>query len=411
MARAIGASLLFFLAAEPTIRQTSPQTILWAAPSILIAALVIAWAAESAQFFIAQGFALAILALLQTLPEFAVEAVLAWRQQVHYLLANLTGALRLLTGLGWPMIYFAAAVVHRKRTGTPMRRVVLTGEHSVQVVGLLPALIYAGFICWKRSLHVADAVVLAGIYIAYLLLLSRMPPQDEEAIDELERIPRAIVLAPRARRIALISLLFVIGGALIYLSAEPFLGSLFALSLRLGVPSFVFIQWVAPFLSEFPEGLSTFYWARTVDRAPMALMNLASSNINQWTLLIAMLPVVLSISLGAVASIPLDAQQELELLMTIGQQLIGLLFLMNMELAWWEAAVLFLLWFVQFCFSAVPSGTPFLGQVASHVHVWVTVAYFVWVAWELVRLVLGRRKPAAFTEFAKMWRTHVTERA
>jgi cation:H+ antiporter len=143
----------------------------------------------------------------------------------------------------------------------------------------------------------------------------------------------------------------------------------------------------------------------------MALMNLASSNINQWTLLMAMLPVVLSISLGAVASIPLDPQQELELLMTIGQQLLGLLFLMNMELVWWEAAVLFLLWFVQFCFSAVPSSTPFLGQVASHGHVWVTVAYFIWAAWELVRLVLGHRKPAAFTEFAKLWRVHVTERA
>src|SRR5229473_4570694 len=116
----------FFFAAVEAIPETSPATILWAAPAILIAAMVIAWAAESAQFFIAQGFALAILALLQTLPEFAVEAVLAWRQQVHYLLANLTGALRLLTGLGWPMIYFAAAVVHRRRTGTPMRRIVLT---------------------------------------------------------------------------------------------------------------------------------------------------------------------------------------------------------------------------------------------------------------------------------------------
>src|SRR6202166_92791 len=128
------------IAAVTPIHLLPPSAVLWTAPSILIAALVIAWAAESAQFFIAQGFALAILALLQTLPEFAVEAVLAWRQQVHYLLANLTGALRLLTGLGWPMIYFAAAVVHRRRTGTPMRRVVLTGEHSVQVVGLLPAL-------------------------------------------------------------------------------------------------------------------------------------------------------------------------------------------------------------------------------------------------------------------------------
>src|SRR5262249_55162701 len=95
---------LLLLAALP-IQEVGPWSVLWTAPSILLAAMLIAWAAESAQFFIAQGFALAILAWLQTLPEFAVEAVLAWKQQTQLLLANLTGALRLLTGLGWPMIY------------------------------------------------------------------------------------------------------------------------------------------------------------------------------------------------------------------------------------------------------------------------------------------------------------------
>src|SRR6516225_8547135 len=113
MAKAGWIAVLFLFAAAPAIPDASPQTILWAAPSILMAAMVIAWAAESAQFFIAQGFALAILAWMQTLPEFAVEAVLAWRQQLPLLTANLTGALRLLTGLGWPMIYVTAALTAR----------------------------------------------------------------------------------------------------------------------------------------------------------------------------------------------------------------------------------------------------------------------------------------------------------
>ena len=82
----------------------------------MAASLLITWGAEAAQFFVAQGFALAMLAWMQTLPEFAVEAVLAWKQQTGLLLANLTGALRLLTGLAWPMIYLTAAVVHRRRT-------------------------------------------------------------------------------------------------------------------------------------------------------------------------------------------------------------------------------------------------------------------------------------------------------
>src|SRR5712671_2553891 len=245
----------FFFAAVEAIPETSPATILWAAPAILIAALVIAWATESAQFFIAQGFALAILALMQTLPEFAMEAVFAWHRQIPFLFANLTGALRLLTGLGWPMIYCAAALVYRKRHKKPLGRIVMEGQHSVQVVGLLLPLIYVSFILWKASLNVFDAVVLTAIYGAYLAVLIKMPVEEAEGIANLERIPRAIVLSPRGRRIALIIGLFVLGGVLIKVSAQPFLGSLFAISTSNGIPTFVFVQWVAPFVSEFPEGL------------------------------------------------------------------------------------------------------------------------------------------------------------
>jgi cation:H+ antiporter len=410
MLKAIPLAALFLLAAAPALPEASPFTILWAAPSILIAAMVIAWAAESAQFFIAQGFALAILAWMQTLPEVAVEADLAWRRQLPSLFANLTGALRLLTGLGWPIIYAAAAVVKRRRGEAPLGRIQLTGEHSIQVVGLLLPILYAGFVVAKGSLGLVDSVVLAAIYAAYLAVLRKVPPQDQEGIDDLERIPRYIVTSPRGRRIALIAGLFMLGGVLISVCTDPFVGSLFSISLRLGIPSFVFIQWVAPFVSEFPEGLSTFYWARTVDRAPMALMNMVSSNINQWTLLVAMLPAVLSVSVGHIAPLPLDGQQKLEVLMTIGQQLVGMLFLTNMELAWWEAGTLFLLWLVQFGFSAIKPDLPFWGPAGEHVRFWITILYFVWAAWELVRMAVGRRRPLAFQEFAKTWRAHISPR-
>src|SRR5207253_4566707 len=125
------------IVAVTPIHLLPPSAVLWTAPSILLAALLIAWAAESAQFFVAQGFALAILAWLQTLPEFAIEAVLAWKQEVPLILASLTGALRLLTGLGWPMIYFTAAMFHRARTREKLQRITLEPMHSVEVVGLL----------------------------------------------------------------------------------------------------------------------------------------------------------------------------------------------------------------------------------------------------------------------------------
>jgi cation:H+ antiporter len=289
----------FLLLAATHIREVPASTALWAAPAILLAAMMIAWAAESAQFFVAQGFALAILAWLQTLPEFAVEFVLAWKQQVPLLLANLTGALRLLTGLAWPMIYAVAALSYRARHKKALREIRLEDGHCIEVVGLLVPLVYISFVWAKASLNLFDAAVLILIYVAYLLVLRRMPPEQAEGIEELELIPRTIVKSAPWKRNLLILALCTGGGALIYFAAEPFLGSLLAISAALGVSSFVFVQWVAPFVSEFPEKVSAFYWARTVDRASMALMNMVSSNINQWTLLAAMLPIVYSISRGA----------------------------------------------------------------------------------------------------------------
>jgi cation:H+ antiporter len=373
--------------------EAHPSTLFWAGPAILISAIAIAWAAESAQFFIAQGFALAILAWLQTLPEFAVEAVLAWHQQVQFLLANLTGALRLLTGFGWPMIYFTAAMFQRRRGGLPMKVIHLEEHHAVEVLGLAAPLLYIPVIAWKGSLTVYDGAFLILLYIIYLVILSRMPPEDPETIEDLETIPRKIVTAPRTLRIALIGGLFLFGGVLIYVSAEPFLASLLALSVTLGIPAFVFIQWVAPVVSEFPEMASTFYWARSVERAPMALMNMVSSNINQWTLLTATLPIVLSISAGTATPILFDEEQRVELLLTLGQAVVGMIFLMSMRLTWYEATIMFVFFWIPFVRASW--ATP------------VTVLYFVWAAAEVGRMFLGHRKLLAPAHFARIWKEHI----
>ena len=134
---------------------------------------------------------------------------------------------------------------------------------------------------------------------------------------------------------------------------------------------------------------STFYWARTVVRAPMALMNMVSSNINQWTLLVAMLPIVFSMGAGHVTSIAFDNQQRFEMLMTLGQALVGMMFLINMELAWWEAAALFALFVA--------------GLIGGPVAKGVTLVYFAWAGAELYRMIQGRREPTAMIQFAKIW--------
>ena len=394
-----GVALALLLAVEP-IRLASPLAAFWTTPCILLASILIAWGAESAQFFVAQGFALAILAWLQTLPEFAVEAVLAWHQERELLLANLTGALRLLVGLAWPMIYATAAFYHRKRTGTPLRQIVLHPHHSVEVVGLILPLFYALFIWWKGSLGIYDSIVLIAIYSAYLFLLTKLPPQEQENIDDLERIPRAIVRAPRRTRILAISICFLAGGGLIYFTAEPFLASLMGFATAVGIPIFIVVQWLAPLVSEFPELASTFYFARQDAKAPMALMNIVSSNINQWTLLVAMLPVVLSLGAGSVSFISFDAEQEAELLLTIAQSMVGLVLLFNMKLEWWEAAVLFLLYACQVTFANTSAQAPLFAYLARHVRFWITLAYFGWAGVAVCIMLFRRRRPSAFLNFA-----------
>jgi cation:H+ antiporter len=386
------------LASAVPLSSTGPWAAVWTTPCILGASLLIAWGAESAQFFVAQGFALAILAWMQTLPEFAVEAVLAWKQQKDLLLANLTGALRLLTGLAWPMIYLTSSIVFRRKTGRPLGHIKLRSHQSVEVIALFLPLGYAVYIWWKGSLNLVDAALLVAIYCAYLFVLTKLPPEESEGIEDLESVPRRIVLAPRRWRILAISICFLAGGGLIYFTAEPFLGSLIAVATAVGIPSFVVIQWLAPVISEFPELASTFYFARQDEKAPIALMNIASSNINQWTLLVAMLPAVYSLSRGAPSSFELDPEQRTELFLTIAQSLVGIIFLLNMEFAWWEALSMFLLFVGQL---ALP---PLFG---SEVHVSITYAFLAWALIASSRIVIRGRVPAAVLAFIETWHAHV----
>jgi cation:H+ antiporter len=371
---------------------------LWTFPAIVGGSFMIAWAAESAQFFMSQGLSLAILAWVQTLPEFAVEAVIAWQAPrtpngMHLVSANFTGAVRLLVGLGWPMIYAVAAVFHRRKEGRPLRAIHLEPEHSVEVVGLILPILYFIVIVLKGTLTVWDGCVLMVFYVVYMVILQRIPPKELENPEEEEWPVRKIVTMRPAARNSTIAALFIGGAVVIYLTAEPFLHSLLALAVSLGVSQFVFVQWVAPFLSEFPEKLSAFYWARKVTGAPMALMNMVSSNINQWTMLAAMIPFVVAWSAGHIEPIPLDNEQRVEFALTIAQSALGLCLLANLSFAWYEAVILFTLWIVQFL-------VPGLREE-------VAVLYGVWVAFEIMAWLMRYRKPIAFTEFARLFRRRV----
>ena len=375
---------------------------IWTFPSIIFSAVIIGWAAEAAQFVVCQGLALAILAWLQTLPEFAVEAVIAWEagkdlEKVHLITANFTGSLRLLVGLAWPMIYFTAAVFRRPgQGGRKLINIQLDDEHTIEVMGLIPPLAYFGIILAKGTLTLFDSGVLIAIYAAYLFILQRLPPVCAEELEDAARVPRMIVkMKPLPRNLSIAGL-FIAGGFWLYFVAHPFLYSMLALATLLGVSSFVFVQWVAPFLSEFPEKVTAFNWARTVKKAPMGLMNMVSSNINQWTVLVAMIPIVFSFSRGEVSVVHFDHHQRIEIFLTMAQSFLGFLFLANMEFRWYEALGLFSLWLIQFAFPGWREE--------------ITFAYVFWISVELTRTFVGAKKLKAFGHFGILFKTHVLKK-
>ncbi len=374
----------------PEEAQKAALHALWTFPSILFSAFVVAWGAEAAQFYVSQGLALALLAWLQTLPEFAVEAAIAWNRDVPLMTANFTGALRLLTGVGWPMIWTVFAVTHWQRGQRDLWPTIrLDREHSAEIVGLVPPLLYFGWIIAKGTLDLWDAAVLIALYLGYLAFLNRLPPKEHEEVEDVAQVARRVIALPAGWRWSAIAGLFLAGGVLLYLVAEPFLESMKGLAVAMGVVPFVFVQWVAPFLSEFPEKTSAFYWARRRGKAGMALMNMVSSNINQWTVLAAMIPIVYSISLGHPAAVPLH-EHRVELLLTLLQSMLGMVLLANLRFQAYEALGLFVLWFLQFL-------RPDWRDEAC-------VAYAVWLVVELSSAAWRPDRLHAFAVFPTLWK-------
>jgi cation:H+ antiporter len=373
----------------PEDAQRGAVQAIWTFPSIVGAAFMLAWGAEAAQFYVSQGLALAILAWLQVMPEFAVEAVIAWHQDVALMTANFTGALRLLTGLGWPVIWLSYALARRRRGERGFwRPIELDEEHAAQVVGLIPPLLFWGWIICKGTLGLFDAGVLIAMYAGFLAVVNRIPPKDHEELTDVAAVTRTVIGLDRPRRWLAIAGLFLVGGVVLWLVAHPFLVSMIGLATVLGVSQFVFVQWVAPFLSELPEFITTTYWARGRGKGGMALMNMASSNINQWTMLAAMLPIVYSLSIGHPTDVPL-AEHRTELVLTLLQGTLGMILLANLNFQAHEALALFALFFIQF--------------LVPHWREEVSIVYAIWLAFEIGSALWRPGRLRAFTIFPTLW--------
>src|SRR4051795_2811499 len=164
--------------------------------SIVGAAFLLSWAAEAAQLDISAGFAIAVLAFIAVLPEYAVDLVFARKggeafaqygvackppgstgeSPCSLALANMTGSNRLLIGVGWALVVFVAWWRWRSRGA---RRVGITLErtHSVELGYLALACAYALTLPMKSSITLIDAAVLITIFVLYSIRISGAPAE------------------------------------------------------------------------------------------------------------------------------------------------------------------------------------------------------------------------------------------
>ena len=325
--------------------------------AILGAAFLLSWGAEVAQLDISQALAIAFLAFIAVLPEYAVDLTFAWKAGAQdaagavgtcgketcrqLAIANMTGANRLLIGLGW------AAVVLIWWWRTRENSVVLHERRRTELGFLLLATLWAFSIPIRGQLSIIDLVVLFTMFIAYIWRAAREEAEHPDLIGP----PVAIAALPKTQRRAVTIVLFLFAAAVILVSAEPFAHGLTTIGDRFGISSFLLVQWLAPLASEAPEMIIAILFVLRA-KPDAGLGTLVSSKVNQWTLLIATIPLVYTISRGGIHSMALDGRQVEEVLLTAAQSLFALAVLANLKISKWEAVGLLVLFGAQFGFES-----------------------------------------------------------
>lgn len=314
--------------------------------SILAAAFLLAWAAETAEMDISQGLALAVIAFIAVLPEYAVDLVLSWKAGADpaeasrgLAIANMTGGNRLLIGIGWPIVF--ALFYYRTR----LKQLVVHRQRALELTFLSIATLYVIFIPLRHSITLIDSVVLVSMFFCYLYFTSKIESEEVELVGP----ARAMGSLPDIKRRSLVITTLIFAAVAIFSSAEPFADALVHMGQKFGISEFLLIQWLAPLASESPEILVAGLLAWR-GRAGVGMGALISSKVNQWTLLIGTLPIAFAISAGEfhlTSGLPLDGRQREEIFLTAAQSAFAIAVFMNLKMGAREAIALFVLFATQ----------------------------------------------------------------
>ncbi|WP_245981636.1 sodium:proton exchanger [Frondihabitans australicus] len=370
--------------------------------AVVAASFMLAWAAEAAQKDISGALAIAILALIAVLPEYAVDLYYAFRSgsdpaYEQFAAANMTGSNRLLLGFGWPLVVLVSLAVARRALrgrasgalpGEKARILHLpqTSRLDIGVLAIVSVLAFA--IPAMGHIAIWFGVLLIAVFAAYLWRAGRVADdgEPEEFVGQAANIANLPTLARRWTFTGM----FVVSAAIILSSAEPFANALVDSGRSLGVDSFFLVQWLAPLASEAPEFIVAVLFALRGQGAA-AIGTLIASKINQWTLLVGSLPLAHFVG-GGGAALPLDGRQLEEFVLTASQTLLGVAIIISLRFSRSAALALVALFALQF---AVTGETG--RYVLSAVHVAAAIALLVVRRRDIVPTITApfRREPTS----------------
>ena len=324
-------------------------------------AFLISWAAEAAQVDISASLAIAILALIAILPEYAVEAVLAWEAGQSYVLAshggqvfsagsavtdemervaaNVTGANRLLIGLGWSAVILIFWIKRRMTLN-------LSGTMGLELIMLSLATTVTFLIFFMQQVHMIVGVALIAMYFVYLWISSTKEAEEPELMGP------SLMIGEQSKilRRALVLGLFLYSAIVIIVAAEPFVHALVESGKGLGIDEFILIQWVAPLASESPEIIIAVLFSLRAN--PVAgLTTLVSAEVNQLTLLVGSMVGIFSLSAGELLSFPLNHMQSVEFLLTAAVSLFALILVVPRIIGWKSGSILLILFLAHLPFT------------------------------------------------------------
>lgn len=330
---------------------TAGLAILAFGAAVVAAAFLLAWASEAAENDLSGGLAIAILAVVAVLPEYAVDLYFAYSagtdpEHLAYASANMTGSNRLLLGLGWSMVVLVGLVVASRRSGQVIKEFVLASRYRVELGFLAIASVLSVIVPVSGQINLLFGILLLGLFGFYLV---RTAGTDHEEPSELVGPAARIAGLPAGRRRPLLVVMFVFAAGVLLLCAAPFADALVAGGHAIGIDRFLLVQWLAPLASEAPELIVAVLFA-VRGKSAAAIGLLIAAKVNQWTLLIGSLPIAYLIGGGSTA-LQLDTRQVEEFWLTAAQTVMAVAALLALRFPRWLAVVLLGLFAVQF---AVP---------------------------------------------------------